>query len=268
MSNITFATCWYNFKAKFPSSVYEAWIENMLSNVNNYYLVIYTDTDGYEFLKKYNNVNIKIIVKPYTEFYTYKLKNGWEANHQENTLLKNKVDWRVNMLWSEKIHFVKCTANENYFKTDYFGWCDIGYFRNKNNDTSTEKLKNWPNNTKIDELDKSKIHYALINNNQHYIQQLHSIIIRKNEFGLPSYPIPPNQISVAGGFFLTHIDNISWWHETYYTQLQNYLDNNYLVKDDQIVIVDCVFSNIDKFQLYREYETSFDNWFMFQRILL
>ena len=47
------------------------------------------------------------------------------------------------------------------------------------------------------------------------------------------------------------------WHETYYTQLQNYLDNNYLVKDDQIVIVDCVFSNIDKFQLYREYETSF-----------
>jgi hypothetical protein len=267
-SNITFTSCWYNFKAKFPSTVYQSWIENMLSNVNNYYLVIYTDVDGYELLKKYDNVNIKIVVKPYTEFYTYKHKTLWEANHDGNLLLKDKVDWRVNMLWSEKIHFVKCAADENYFKTDYFGWCDIGYFRNRNNDTSTERLTHWPDHKKFNGLDKSKIHYALINNNQQYIHQLYSIITNKNSSGLPAYPIPPNQVSIAGGFFFTHIDNISWWHKTYYTQLQNYLDNKYLVKYDQMVIADCVFSNLDKFQLYRENEQHFDNWFMFQRILI
>ena len=52
MINITFSTCWYNFKAKFPSQVYLEWIDNMLTNVNNYYLVIYTDKEGKENVKK------------------------------------------------------------------------------------------------------------------------------------------------------------------------------------------------------------------------
>ena len=38
---ITFVTCWYNFKAKFNKEIYYEWIDNMLTNVNNYKLVIY-----------------------------------------------------------------------------------------------------------------------------------------------------------------------------------------------------------------------------------
>ncbi len=52
MANITFSTCWYNFKAKFPSTTYQQWINNMLSNVNNYFLIIYTDEEGYSFFRK------------------------------------------------------------------------------------------------------------------------------------------------------------------------------------------------------------------------
>ena len=44
--DITFSTCWYNFKAKFNFSVYAQWIRNMLSNVRAYNLVIYTDEAG------------------------------------------------------------------------------------------------------------------------------------------------------------------------------------------------------------------------------
>jgi len=40
-----------------------------------------------------------------------------------------------------------------------------------------------------------------------------------------------------------------------------------LIKDDQIIIADCVFSNLDKFLLVRENLYPYDNWFMFQRIL-
>ena len=74
---------------------------------------------------------------------------------------------------------------------------------------------------------------------------------------MPIIPIPSEQVSIAGGFFLSHKDKIDWWNSAYYNRLNDYFTYNYLVKDDQIVIVDCVFSNIDKFQLYREYETSF-----------
>ena len=268
MPNITFSTCWYNFKAKFPSNIYQTWIHNMLSYANNYYLIIYTDNDGFEFLEKYIKENIMIIIKPYCEFHTYKYMKSWIDNHEKNVLLKNNVDWRVNMLWSEKIHFVKETMVNNYFNTDYFGWCDIGYFRDMTRDTSMYKLGNWPNQPKINGLAQNKIHYAIVNNNQSYMQDLYSLINNKNSYNLPKQPIPPNQISVAGGFFIVHKNMVNWWHDIYYTKLQLYFDNNYLIKDDQMIIINCVLENTNQFQLYRENDKNYDNWFMFQRILL
>ena len=64
---LTLSTCWYKVKSKFPSTKYIKWIENFISIVNNFNLVIYTDKDGYvlfnELLKKYKSKlsNIKII---------------------------------------------------------------------------------------------------------------------------------------------------------------------------------------------------------------
>lgn len=268
MPNITFSTCWYNFKAKFPSTTYQQWINNMLSNVNNYFLIIYTDAEGYTFLEKYIKDNIKIIIKPYCDFYCYKYVKEWTYNHENNHLLKNSIDWKVNMLWSEKIHFVKSTMESNYFNTEYFGWCDIGYFRNGKNDSPTHKLLGWPDDKKINNLNINKIHYAIVNRNPDYIHQLYSLIKDTNKNGLPKIPIPPNQISVAGGFFIGHKSKIDWWHTYYYNKLQSYFDNNYLVKDDQQIIINCILENTDNFQLYKEDNRLYDNWFMFQRILL
>ena len=91
--NITFSTCWYNFKAKFEKSIYDAWIDNMLSNVNNYYLVIYTDELGSQQFQKYAQSKIKIIVKSYTDFFSHKHEKQWINNHDKNIYLKNMVDW-------------------------------------------------------------------------------------------------------------------------------------------------------------------------------
>jgi hypothetical protein len=95
---------------------------------------------------------------------------------------------------------------------------------------------------------------------------LHQIVNNKNSIGLPKKEIPADQTSIAGGFFYLHKDKIDWWANTYDTKLQLYFKNNYLVKDDQIILVDCILSNLDKFTLFRE-NINCDNWFMFQRIL-
>ena len=84
---------------------------------------------------------------------------------------------------------------------------------------------------------------------------------------MPVTPIPPHQNSIAGGFFILNKDNIEWWATTYDNRLKLYFENNYLVKDDQIILVDCILSNLDKFTLFRENISNLDNWFMFQRIL-
>ena len=47
-------------------------------------------------------------------------------------------------------------------------------------------------------------------------------------------------MSNAGGFFLCHRDKISWWCETYENKLRLYFENKYLVKDAQIIIIDCI----------------------------
>ena len=119
---------------------------------------------------------------------------------------------------------------------------------------------------KLRKLDKNKICYACINNDNGYMNYLLKLVNNKNSTGLPVQQIPSTQNSIAGGFFIIHKDKIGWWANTYNSKLELYFKNNYLVKDDQIILVDCVLSNLNNFLLFRENKPQLDNWFMFQRI--
>lgn len=266
--SITLSTCWYMWKAKFDPQTYSQWIDNMLSNVNQYNLVVYTDMNSLRFLIHFmENPRIRIVLKPQTAFYNYKYVDQFQKNHISNILLQNIVDWKVNMLWCEKVHFVYETMENAYFDTDFYGWCDIGYFRNNGRDLQKTDLSNWcaPSITK--KLSANKIYYALINNDNVFMKQLVKTIKHKNERGLPAVPIPADQKSIAGGFFLTHKDNIEWWRRTFDEKLVLYFQNDYLVKDDQILVADCVYSNPSRFALCKEDNPLLDNWFLFQRYL-
>jgi hypothetical protein len=270
--HIIFSTCWYLFKAKFDSSVYQQWIYNMLSNVNNYYLVIYTDEASKSFVIPYeSNPRIKIIIKPMETFYNYKYREQWIHNHSMNHSLKQDIDWRVNMLWSEKINFVEETIREKYIdinsiKTVY-GWCDIGYFRGRNNDMTIDDLNMWPNKDKIN-VDISKIHYGCVHNNTHYVNHIFQLVNNKNANGLPVQQLPSDLNTIGGGFFMIDESMIEWWKNTYDRTLNLYFDNGYLVKDDQTIITDCIFSNMTKFYIHNEPNNNYDSWFLFQRLLL
>lgn len=260
---IILSTGWYCLKAKFDYTVYQSWMDNMLSNVNNYYLVVYTNAESYSMVSKYStNPRIKIVIKEIDEFHQYRHKENWIQNHTKNTTLNTRVGWQVNMLWAEKIHFVRQTAESDFFgiEPSWYGWCDIGYFREH-----SPSLGSWPTEAKLEVLDKTKIHYGVVNSN---MIQLIRTIKNKNENGLPKNPIPPYQISVAGGFFLITKKNIDWWANTFDHRLTLYFDNGYLVKDDQMIIIDCIISDNKRFKIHFENLDMYDNWFMFQRILL
>ena len=284
---ITFSTCWYNFKAKFDASVYAQWIRNMLSNVRLYNLVIYTDEAG---LDSFNfhayvavNPRIRLVVKPFETFRNYALKDVWIANHDKNTLLNQRVDWRVNALWSEKVHFVRETVNQRYFDTEYYGWCDIGYFRGRTTlDLSAAQLRGWPNPAKIAALNPHKIYYACVNNDWAQIETC----IRAVNQGTNTNPVntantvntvntvkavlDPRMNFIAGGFFMLHKTKAEWWAVTYDAKLHRQLSDGRVVKDDQQIITDCVFSKDmqSHFHLCREEGGKYDVWFLFQRALM
>jgi hypothetical protein len=273
---ITFSTCWYNFKAKFDFATYAQWIRNMLSNVRCYNLVIYTDEAG---LASFNfdsyaavNPRIRVVVKPFETFRNYALKDVWIANHDKNTLLKDRVDWRVNALWSEKVHFVRETVAQKYFDTEYYGWCDIGYFRGRaTQDLPMAQLRGWPNPAKIAALNPHKIYYACVNNNW---AQIETCIKAVNQGTNPANPantmLDPRMNFIAGGFFMLHKTKTEWWAVTYDAKLHRHLSDGRVVKDDQQIITDCVFSKDmqSHFHICREEGGKYDVWFLFQRALL
>jgi len=265
--SITFSSCFYIIKSKFNPGQYIEWMNNFLSIVHNFNLVIFTDENSSTYIDTNNNSKIKVIIKPIEKFYNYKYKDFWIKNHENNHLLNDKSCWELNMLWSEKISFVKETIEKKYFETEFYGWCDIGYFRNRVLDTNTSLLNNWPNSDKINKLDKNKILYGCVNNNENYMNQLIQIIKNTNDKGLPNTQIPPFQNSIAGGFFILHKGKIGWWFNTFDNRLFKYFSNNYLVKDDQIILIDCIVHNLEHFLLFRDINVNYDNWFMFQRIL-
>ena len=181
-------------------------MNNFISIVNHFNLVIYADSSSVAYINTNNNPRIKVIIKPLTQFYNYKYKASWIENHKKNGLLNERTCWELNMLWSEKIQFVKETYCNQYFITDTYGWCDIGYFRNRIQDIQSNKLTNWAQSYPKDEA----IIYACTCNDETYMAQLYQIVANKNENGLPTREIPAHQNSIAGGFFIIHKDKIDY----------------------------------------------------------
>ena len=96
---ITFVTAWYNVKAKFNSDTYKQWISNLLENVNNFNLVIFTNKESVNMITPFikNNDKIRVILYEWDEFSTYHLKDKWISNHHDNYSLNTKINWRLNM---------------------------------------------------------------------------------------------------------------------------------------------------------------------------
>ena len=265
---LTLSSCFYIIKSKFDANKYVEWMNNFISICNNFNLVIYTNEESAHYINTNGNPRIRIIIKPIEQFFCYKYKDHWIRNHEKNAELNHQspfnTAWELNMLWSEKIAFVLQTITNRYFETEFYGWCDIGYFRNRIYDTHTSNLMSWPT---LGTPDKNKVHYACVNCVRDELNNMIVQINQRGENGLPIQPIPSNQTSIAGGFFLLHRDKIQCWSDLYYKTLESYFENQRLVKDDQIIIADCVFSHLAHFKLYQE-TTHNDNWFMFQRLLL
>ncbi len=272
---ITLSTCWYILKSKFDSKTYSSWIKNILSIVNNFNLVIYTDKESFKQLINIldiKNKKIKIIIKPFEDFYTYRYKDFWIKNHERSNLnLHANTDWKLNMLWNEKVFFVNETILQKYFDTLYYGWCDIGYFRNRKEDLHTIYLSKWPNNKKLlnSPFNESSIHYGCVQNNTITYVKLSNDIKKHYTNKLTSQPsINFEESCFAGGFFILKPQLINKYTQIYDEKLMYYFVNNFIIKDDQTIIMDIIFSNEEMFYIHTEDNVRFDNWFMFQRLLL
>jgi len=280
---ITFATAWYDLGAKFAKEQYYVWASTLLTNVRKFNLVVYVeDVKSAELIRQLgaaNNVRIYVIIHPFDELPLYRTHRAqFEANHTRNTELNMHVSWKLVLLWCSKQYFVEITENRigtpNFPQnpTEYYGWMDIGYFRSRIGkiELSGNQIQQFPNNERLRQMSGDKIHYALVNPG--IIETLKRYIYNRSpKDGLPKVPIPFNQISVAGGFFILSSGGPSRsWREQFETHLIKYFSAGRTVKDDQYVLIDLILLNPMVFNLWIESPTApnKDAWFMFQRLLM
>ena len=297
--NITFSTCWYNLKNRHGASLHIEWMRGFIRIVKRFYLVIYTGQETYNFIvREVNKLDtetrsrIKVVIKPYTAFYNYKYAEYWIKNNDNpECKLYNVSDWRLNMLWCEKVHFVNETIQRRYFDrdTEYYGWCDIGYFRDTllprytmltDAQTSYSNIirDKWPNPEKLNALDKTRVYYGCnVSPNymsialKYYSEHFHPSNI-DIETDLPRTIYDKRPHFISGGFFITGREKMKWWSRTFQTTLEKYISHNVVIQDDQHLISDCIFRNNNSdadFCIVKVNQTSPDKlWFLFRDILL
>ena len=254
MSIPTLVTAYYVLNAKVNSNQYLNWAHNLLSNINSQFnVILFTNKQTFPLLAPWtNNPNIRIVIKEFETFHTYPLCDLWISNHNRNIYLNTLTEWTLHMLWCEKINFVKMAASLQP-ENNTLIWCDIGYFR------EGFRPIHWPASPIINSLNTDTIYYGLVCNN------LEFDVMKK--WVLDGKEISPKQNSISGGFFIIHRDMVNWWWTIFYNKLNLYLSTGKLVKDDQIILVDCIANHYNKFTLLHNPIIGRDIWFQFQRFL-
>lgn len=294
--NITFSSCYYQVKNRHGTEKHFEWFRDFIKVVNRFYLVIYTGENEYPAIQ--NEIDtigeedtrnkIKVIVKPFTKFHNYNHERFWRSNNERSeNKIRDIADWRLSMLWCEKTHFVKEMIEKQYFETEYYGWCDIGYFRDtlsvSTASTVSPEYRNlirehWPNPNIIEHLHKDKVYYGC--NIQPKKMESSTIWMVRHfdpsnlvsNTGVPRDMYHPDAHYFSGGFYITGREKALWWCHTFQRALEKYINAGAFLKDDQHIIAYCIFTGSrdrDFRIVYSDDNNSIHKpWFLFRDFLL
>jgi hypothetical protein len=151
----------------------------------------------------------------------------WEKDHARDTE-KSMHNTNLYVVWNEKSAMVHRAIAKNPFGTEFYMWCDIGYFRNV---SDTQNLNTWPSKAFLETA--SKEHMYLLNIEPFKMGELD---IREN--GLTkSFE---QKCRIGGGIFLGHKYVWGPWVTAYYQTLKDYMHHNYFAGKDQNILATVV----------------------------
>jgi len=224
--NITLVSAFYTFPSKFPVAQYKVWIQNFMQLQSQ--KVIFTNQETLPHIQECdpNAQKTHYILVEIKDFLTSQYDEQWKQHYE----IDHEKYHTVNLykVWGEKANFLHKAIESNPYNTDYFVWCDIGCFRNKNR---MPELQYWPQTRKI----KNKVVFLQIQSfqphellNQHVIDNRFQFVNR-----------------IGGGIIAGHKDQLKIWCSKYYETLQKFFDKKVFAGKDQSVFAFVLLQNPD-----------------------
>jgi hypothetical protein len=193
-------------------------------------MVIYTDHLSVDKLKsicEWRKDKTIIINKPLSETYCAKYINYWnnDWNRDPEKIIHNT---NLYIVWNEKSNFVKEAIQNNYFKTDYFCWCDIGCFRTHE---TISKYRYFPNITKLSSIDK--IHLLnIVPFQEKDLDTLKNIKLGRTTM----HNFFNQQNRIGGTIFVGHINAWKKWIPLFYSTMELFMTHNTFAGKDQDIM--------------------------------
>jgi hypothetical protein len=238
---VTIVTCYFEIPSKYSTSKYDEWMRNMLLNIETP-MIIYCDSKSIQKIGQLRSGFIKttlLIQTEITDFMCYKYLEDWKRTLELDSS-KDIHNIELYMIWAEKSAFLKKSVEMNPFKSYFFMWCDIGYFRNTVCHIPAEKLRHFPSLNKINQLPRNKM--LLLSLLYYYTQP-----------------------KIGGGMFGGFSDTIMSWYKIYYEILEEFFATNKFAGQDQVImkeitirypeLCNCIHAGMS------------DDWFFLHRIL-
>ena len=199
-SRHTIVTAYFDIPSKHASKEYEEWMANMLSLQDA--MVIYTTPDMIATIERLraHAMERTLVVSTKLEDTQMGTRYGatfWETQHALDPERSIHVDPRLYWIWHEKAELVRRTVVSNPFRSSFFAWVDIGYFRTTQYNGKT-MIRAIPPTLRKDQV---------------LMLDATTLIDSKR---LGNY--------VGGGFIGGYAEGLEQWHTKYYALLDGHKD--------------------------------------------
>lgn len=252
----TVVTAYYKFPSKHSAESYESWMQNMLSL--DCPMVIFTDDENADKIRAYRGdkmLKTLIWVMPLSDcFYAQEpFLKTWEQ-HWKMDYERSIHNPNLYIIWNEKTMFVQKVIERNPFGSEFFCWCDIGCFRNR--EDMRLFTESWPATVFLEKADKNKMYFLNIEPFQD-----RDLEILPNSLTRPF----DGKNRIGGTIFLGHKNIFEEYNKLFYKYLVLYMREGYFAGKDQNIIASIYAAHPDKFKLVKPVAGQGDPWFYLQR---
>jgi hypothetical protein len=260
--NTTLVTAYYRFSSKHSGTEYDQWMRNLFANVHMPMVIFCEGSIGAWIGQIRAEAGLgrltHIVPLPWNSLESHKHLAHWKRDLSRDPQ-RSIHNTNLYVVWAEKMRFVERAIHSNPFGSEWFCWCDAGYFRNA---SEMPYYRTWPSPSFIAKAARDKLHITGIN--PFLAAELNA------GGGIPSSLSMVGKVRLAAGVMLAHAEHWSRMVIPQFYALQGFLisHNQFAGREETVLNVLCIKHPTLFNVMQARGRTEQDRWFWGRRAFL